>query len=463
MKIALVNPPGKKLSVRSYYCGSTSKSNYLFQPLDLLILSGILYQKHEITVIDCIAEGLSVKETVKKIMGEKAEVAVCVVSILTWESDLEFLRTLKKQMPSLIIIANGDVFFEEPERILKENKCIDAVIFDFISDDIIHYLNKDENNICNMLYRKGDEIVLKKNKNKAMGAVFSIPTPRHELFLNKNYRFPFARQRSFTTTLTNFGCSFQCSFCIANKLDFKYRQAEEVLKELRYILELGIKEIFFEDMSFGLPKKNTIDLCEMILKNDLEFGWTCFSRVDLVDDELLLLMKKAGCHTIMFGVESANEKILSTYHKGYTISQVIKTFKMCRKLGIKTVATFILGLPEETRESCLETIRLSKEIDCDYASFNVAVPRPGTELRSIAIKEGLIKSEAINFDHSGKTVSMPSKYLSGKEIMALKKKAVREFYFRPSYILKQLSKPKSFRELVEHGREFIGLLANNIL
>lgn len=462
MNIVLLNPPGDRYYVRNYYCGSTSKSNYLFQPLDLLILSGRLSQEYEIIVIDCIAEKLNTDDAIKRIIAYKTDVLVCLVSMVSWKSDSDFLFQIRKQMPNLKVIVNGDVFFEEPERKLEENKTIDAVIFDFISSDAINYLNDNEESISNMLYRKGDKFILKKKANKRADKIFSIPIPRHELFINKNYKFPFAKHYPFTAVLTNFGCTFQCSFCIANNLGFRYRIAKEIIEELRYISKLGIKEIFFEDMSFGLPRDNAIDLCNMIITERLKFGWTCFSRVDVVDRKFLLLMKEAGCHTIIFGVESASEEILRAYHKGYTTNQVRDTFKMCREIGIKTVATFILGLPEETKASCLETIRFAKEIDCDYASFNIAVPRPGTELRKIAIKESLITKEQIDFDHSGKTVSMSSKYLSKEELTALKKKAIIEFYLRPSYILGKLTTIQSYTELREHIRMFLGLLVNNI-
>ena len=463
MNVVLLNPPGDRLYVRSYYCGSTSKANYLFQPLDLLILSGHLYQEHKIAVIDSIAQGLSQDETIKRIIAYEAEAVVCIVSIASWRSDLDFLHRLRKQMPNVKIIANGDVFFEEPESKLKENDCIDAVIFDFISRDAANYLGNKEENISHMLYKKGNTLIFKKTADENADKVFSIPIPRHELFLNKNYRFPFAKQYPFTTVLTNFGCIFQCSFCIANKLEFRYRKAGEVLDELRYISKLGIKEIFFEDMSFGLPRENTLDLCKRILAENLRFSWTCFSRIDIVDYELLQLMKKSGCHTIIFGVESASEEILRIHHKGYAKIQVIDTFKMCKKLDIKTVATFILGLPQETKETCLQTIRFAKEIDCDYASFNIAVPRPGTELRKTAIREGLIQQEEIEFDHSGGRVPALSYSLSKEDLINLKKKAIREFYLRPSYILKKLLAIKSFTELREHIRESIGLLAANFI
>lgn len=463
MKIVLLNPPGDKLYVRSYYCGATSKSSYIFQPIDLLMLSGTLQKEHEIIILDCIVEKIGQKEAISNIIASQADAVICVVSAVSWKSDLEFLHKLKSQIPLIKIIANGDVLFDDPEQILKENSCIDAIIFDFISSDILHYLNDSDAGICNMVYKKGDRVITKRDVSGGKtDSIFTIPIPRHELFLSRNYRFPFARSYPFATVLMSFGCPFKCSFCIANVLGFKYRKAEDVIEELSYIAKLGIKELFFEDMSFGIPKDNALDLCGMIVKKNMKFSWTCFSRVDLIDRQILSAMKDAGCHTIMFGVESADEKILRAHNKGYVISKVSDAFNLCRELDMKTVATFILGLPGETKESCLKTISFAKDLGCDYASFNIAVPRHGTQLRRIAIEAGLIRSDHADFDHSGQTVSMPSKHLSKNDLMVLRKKAIREFYLRPSYILKRIRSIGSFTELKEHTLNFCGLLIDAI-
>lgn len=463
MKVLLLNPPGDKIYVRSYYCGSTSKANYLFQPLDLLVLSGLIAKEHEVKVMDCMVERYKENEALKKVIAEKADAIVCIVSIVSWSGDLKFLRAIKESQPQVKVIANGDVFFENPRDLLRDNTCIDAAIFDFISSDILHYLKGEEEKISNMVFRKGGEIISRREKPEGEGRVFSIPLPRHELFLNKRYRFPFVRRYPFTALITNFGCPFSCSFCIANKLFFKYRRPKEVLEELSYIASLGIKEVFFEDMSFGIPKENALELCRKMIERGMDFSWTCFSRVDLLDRKMLWLMKRAGCHTIIFGVESANEKILKDYSKDYTLKKVMDTFRTCRELKIKTVATFILGLPEETLDSCLRTIKFAKEIDCDYASFNIAVPRPGTPLRDKAIGEGLIRPGEMDFDHSGGTIRSASFHISDKRLLRLKRRANLEFYLRPNYIYRRITEVNSFTEFKEHLREFWGLVANNII
>ena len=169
-------------------------------------------------------------------------------------------------------------------------------------------------------------------------------------------------------------------------------------------------------------------------------------------------MKHAGCHTIMFGVESASEKIRDAYRKDIGREAIINGFRMCREAGIKTVATFILGLPEDDEQSCIDTINFAKTIGCDYASFNVAVPRPGTGLRKNALEDRTIERDDVVFDHSGKTVFSLSKNIPQEKLAALRRRAVKEFYFRPSYIINQLLRIRSFTELAEHFRQFLSLL-----
>ena len=191
------------------------------------------------------------------------------------------------------------------------------------------------------------------------------------------------------------------------------------------------------------------------------FSWSCFGRVDLVDEEQLRLMKQAGCHTIMFGVESASEDILKKYKKGYTRDDIVKAFTAARKIGIKTLATFIIGLPEETKEMIEDTIRFSRKLNPDYVSFNFAVPRLGTELRDKMIKEDLVESDNVVMDQSGKTILAGTKTLSKKEMMKLKRKAICGFYFRPSYIAKRALGLRSLTELKSNFRGMIGIFRNN--
>jgi radical SAM superfamily enzyme YgiQ (UPF0313 family) len=309
-----------------------------------------------------------------------------------------------------------------------------------------------------MLVREGGNILQAEITRDARQ--FSVPLPLHRLFTGYDYRHPFVRSGKFATVLTDYGCPYPCSFCVMGTLGFKVRPVGEVMDELRLVSSLGITEVLFHTQTFGAQAAAARQLCLEMARAQLRIGWTCFSRVDVVDGELLGLMKKAGCHTIIFGVESGSDAILKKYRKGYTREQIISAVDLCYKAGIETVGTFIVGLPEETHETMEATLRLLKTIKLDYASFNVAVPRIGTALREEAVAAGMVDGNFDVMDQSGSEVAMPSKSLTRAEIAAYRRKAVACFYFNAGYILRRLMKLRSPRDLAGKLRQAAALAVN---
>lgn len=455
MRILLLNPPGTKIYIRDYYCSKVSKTNYIYEPPDLLILSGILAEKHKVAAIDAIAEKLSEEQCIARILQFRPDAIVFLSGAVSFSEDFPFMEKVK-QLTNAKLIGSADIFMEDGEKIMERYRFIDALLLDFTTNDILAYL--EGKNVQNMIYRAGNKIIKTKTE-RARLANFTIPIPKHELFPLNKYRFPFAYGK-FATVLTDYGCPFRCKFCIMSGLGFKFRSVENVMAELNHIKELGINEIYFDDQTFGVNRQRTIALCNSMISENLQMKWSCFSRVDLMDEEILTLMRNAGCHTIMFGVESANEEILKKYEKGFTIEQVQKTFALCRKLGIKTLATFMLGFPEETEGSILNTIEFSKRLNPDYAAFNVPIPRAGTGLRKEEISSNLIADELLPLDQTGSFVEISTKQLSAERLASLRKRAVREFYLRPGYIAGRILSIRSFAELKNNISDAIALLQN---
>jgi anaerobic magnesium-protoporphyrin IX monomethyl ester cyclase len=349
-----------------------------------------------------------------------------------------------------VLIGTGDIFLERGEELLAKNPFIDVALLDFSSDDLLKYLEGSERQ--NMVVREGGEAHALPIKRGAYEK-FSLPIPRHDLFLHKAYRLPFL-DRPFATVLTDFGCPFKCTFCVMSTLGYRYRDVENILEELSFIRSLDVSNIFFIDQTFRARRTDNLELCRAMVSGGFKFNWICYSRVDVVDEEVLLKMKEAGCHTIMFGVESGSPQILSAYRKGYTLERIRETFALCKKLGIRTVGTFIIGLPEDTEQSCRETIDLACSLDCDYASFNFAVPRSGTGLRSDAVQRGLINADIAMMDQSGSFIAMPTLTLSTERLKQLRRLAICRYYLRPGYLwkrLRRLSSPQELREMVYAG------------
>lgn len=458
-KILLLNPPGKYLYVRDYFCSKISKADYINAPIDLVMLSGVLNTgEFELKVIDAIAEKISTENCLQKISDFNPNAIIILVGSASLAEDKEFLKKLKEKTPAEIF-AIGDFLLTESKNFLEEFSFIKGVILNFISDGIYRQLKGEKEKIKDMAVREGDNIIF---YLKSAPKKFSINIPLQEQFIKKPYRMPFVRQYPFATMLMSYACPYRCTFCVMNTLPYAERDMNNIFAELDYLKSLGVKEILFLDQTIGLNRGRHVKFLKRMIDKNYSFGWFGFTRVDVVDEEILRMMKKSGCHTLWFGVETSSDETLRLYGKGYTKKQVLEAFKIVKKVGIKTLATFLIGLPEETRETIEDTIKFSKKLNPDYASFSFAVPRFGTELRNKAVKSGLISEEEITMDQSGRQITMGTMSLSKKEMQKLKRKAVLGFYLRPSYILKRLWSLKSFTELKMNWRNFLSLIKNEI-
>ncbi len=461
MRILLLNPPGKQLYTRDYYCSKTSKANYRYHPVDLLMLSGILDADHQLRVMDAVAEDLSPEAALGQIISFQPEIVVCLTGAVSWEEDRGFM-SLAKEKTGALILASGDILLENGEKVLDDFPVLDVIILDFTSPDILEWLRGNrEQDYPSLLYRD-ESGQLRGHEERVSNGGFTIPVPRHDLFPFKKYRYPFVKREPFATVLTDYGCPFKCSFCVMPHLGYKTRPVENVMAELRLIKQLGIKEIYFNDQTFGVNKQRGKALAQAMIDEDFRFGWVCFSRVDLVDQEYLKIMKKAGCHSLIFGVESGNDATLKRYNKGFSAKQVEETFALCRRLGFDIIATFVLGLPGETEEDLLRTIKFSKKIKCDYASFNVVVPRMGTQVRREAVAAGLVDPNEMRMDQTGSFAVMGTKELTSARLLEVRERAVKSFYLRPSYLVRRLLKIRSWFDLKNQLGEGWALLQKNL-
>jgi radical SAM superfamily enzyme YgiQ (UPF0313 family) len=378
------------------------------------------------------------------------DVIVFITGSVSWKIDFEFVKKIK-QHKKVITIASGDVLLDNGKEILKNNNFLDAILLDFTTNDILKYLKKDIPK--NMIYRKNNDIVEGEIERDSLE--FEIPIPRHNLFPIKKYRYPFVKKEPFATVLTDYGCPFKCSFCIIGSLGFKLRKVENVIDELKFLNSLRINEIYFADQTFAANKERTIRLLNEMKK--FKIGWVCFSRVDILNYEILLKMKEAGCHTIMFGIESFNEDVLKKHGKKISKEKTFSIFKLCKEIGIRTVGIFIIALPGEDKKSVKLTIDNVLNLNCDFTSFNLVIPRVKTRLRDEAIKKNWTSSNIFEMDQSGSFSVMKTDNLSKDDILRLHRIAYKKFYFRFSYILNRVLKIRSISELKIQLREGIAL------
>ena len=389
---------------------------------------------------------MSPEKCYQEILKIEPQTIIFLSGAVSWEEDKKFLEKIKEKQKTQLI-GTGDLFLFNSENLLKKHKFLDAIMLDFTTSEIVDFLAGNKEVFKDLVYRKEDRIISNKKSSKKEN-IFSLPLPRLDLFPLNKYRCPVTKFNPFATVIISLNCPYHCRFCTYGNLDFKWREVENIIEELNYIHSLGIKEIRFKDNTFGANRNQVWGLCRKMIENKFNFYWSCSSRIDILDEALLKLMKQSGCHTIQFGVESGSQKILDSYNKGFTLEQVRKTFFLCRKLGIRTMAHFILGLPGESEKTVLETINLAKKLKCDFAAFNIASPRIGSDLRKEAIKNKWLTSSDLSKTDSSLTYPIiKTEELSSEKLWELRNKAIREFYFRPSYIMRKILHLNNLNEL----------------
>lgn len=458
MRVLLLNPPGRDLYIRDYFCSKTTKSNYLFHPIDLVVLSGVFAAKHKTAVFDFIATRTGPVAALQQIKTFAPDVVVSLVGAVSWEEDRVFLRDVKTATGARIL-AIGDVLHDGGESVFNDEPWLDACFQSFANGDALALAEARIEDCVNITFREGSQ-VFRRNGGRQRG-IYNIPIPRHDLFPTKGYSFSFARRSPFATVLTDYGCPWPCTFCVIGTLGFATREVASVMEEFEFLRSLGIRDLFVMDQTFGIVKDRALELCEQMDRRNFKFGWTTYARPDLVDDSLLKAMKRAGCHTIMMGVESPEDDVLRHYKKGYVSDAVRDAFFRARASGLRTVGTFIIGLPGETEETIQKTVDYAIELRMDFASFNVAVPRFGTAFRGEAIDRGFADPTQRVMDQGGATATMPTATLSRDRMLQLKQHAIRRFYLRPSYLARRLASVRTFHELQSQVREGVALLRRN--
>ena len=268
----------------------------------------------------------------------------------------------------------------------------------------------------------------------------------------KKYTSLLSKGNIVTTIFTSRGCPYKCTFCDRPHLGkmFRARSPENVVQELEECVKMGIDNFLFYDDTFSVNKKRVIDICKEIIKRKLNIDWDIRTRVDNVNEEMLRLMKKAGCNGIHYGIETGSEKILKVLDKGITIEQANRIFELTRKYRIPTLAYFMIGNPTETIDDINTTFKVMKMLKPDYVHLTILTPFPGTKIYFDGLKSGIIKKDYWReFAKNPSPDFVPPHWdeiFNKNELKDLLIKGYKGFYMRPSYVFKKILDLKSFNE-----------------
>jgi len=451
--VLFLNPPcpsGVRL-IRTFDCNIESKGHYIYQPYDFVLMSGNFSQEVEIDFWDCVINEINETEVLVRLAQNSYGTIFICIGENYFQSDLGLCKKIKTRFPLIKIVAFGAPFIEKSRREQSEG------IVDFILDNPLEFIYDSELGITDEKGLLNSDEQLKAVDRKSPKSS-TIRMPRHELFLDKKYRWPFIKEKVYTSVFINWGCPYSCSYCVLRKFPYWVRSAEEVISELRYVKSLGVKEIYFADRSFGLPTLVVKKVLEEMVNSKMNLKWSCYFHPNQFDRELVDLMARSGCHTIVVGVESNDLVSLKKYGRHVNGTKLEELVAFCHENKIKVCGDFIIGLSGETYEENLNKVQYAKKLKLDFASFNIASPLPGSVIRERAGESG---ADFEGFDSLGRDGALGNGLLTGSDLKKIRLYSVKAFYLRPIYLLKRLLNVSSFNELVANFREFIFLVVKS--
>jgi len=451
LKVLLVNPPAK-YTILGNNPAIIDEGRGLNPPIGLLYAAAGV-RGHDLSVLD--AQDMDYVE----LRSRLAAAAPAVVGITTMTFTLvdvaETVRAAREVCPGCRVVLGGIHTHLYPRESL-DLPGVDYLLvgegersFPLLLDAIA--LGREPREIPGVAYRKDGEIRF--TPPALIDDLDSLPFPARELLPVGRYSSVVARRNPVSIMVTSRGCPFQCIFCNRPHLGKRWRarSSENVVAELRECKALGIGEVLFYDDTFNIDRKRVVAICNAILKEKLDIAWDIRARVDLVDEEMLRTLREAGCQRIHFGVEASSDESLRTLRKGYTIEQVKIAFELSRRVGIETLAYFMIGIPGEGRREAERTIEFAARLGADYAHITILTPFPGTELYRMALERGLYREDYwLEFARRPSPDFRPrywDEQLSGEELEELVREAYRRFYLRPGYALKRLLRTRSVGEL----------------
>ncbi|MBS3132497.1 cobalamin-dependent protein [Candidatus Woesearchaeota archaeon] len=473
MDILFVYPP---ISVNERYASNVGNVGGNLSPLGIALLAAFLREKgFSVGIIDAVAEDYSVGELVERISEIKPKTVGFSSLTSNFHRAVAAAREVKKALPDTLTVIGGQHATILPEEVLKENPCFDVLVKgegELTAEELLNEYKKTGWNINKFLsncegikglcFRKGKEIILN-NIREPVSDVDELPFPARDLLPMDKY-IPLPNQykrKPVVNMIVTRGCAFSCSFCSASAVFgriIRMRSPEKSVSEIKHVVEkYGAKEISFWDDTMTVNKKWMHRFCELIIENKLDITWSCYSRVNTVDYELLKHMKDAGCWNVFFGYESGTQELLNNIAKGITIEQIENANKLCKQVGIEIRASFMLALPGETPELAQKTIDFAKRLNPDYAQFSPTTPYPGTKLWNDAEKYGKLTKNFSEY-HGWSAVFVPFGYKDRKEVEEMKRRAVRQFYIRPNYILGRIMKINSLEDIKRYVKGVIFLL-----
>ncbi|MFH0870491.1 MAG: radical SAM protein [archaeon] len=431
------------------------------QPLGVLYLASYLESKGiSADVVDYNVEKM--KKVGKRIDYRQYDFIGYSLNCANIENTLSSIAQMKKKYPRIPIVLGGPHARVIPKE-LMEAAPIDCLIPYEAEEIFFDYLMaKNKMSVKGLWLRQGKGH--DKGRGKGKRVIFTgvaepvsnldmLPFPSFQKLPYKKYTVVVKKKKPVCAIITSRGCPNMCIFC-HHSLGFKYRERspENVLAEIKRLKnELGIREVWIADDNFTFNPKRIERLCDLLIKDKVNVSIALANgvRPTNLTESLLRKLKQAGCWFLTVAPESGNDESLIKIRKGFRLEDVERVVKLCKKLGIRTMANYIIGFPWEGEAELDKTVLFAKKLDTDMINVQRLYPYPGTPIWDLIMhKEYALKDEKTYL--KDKRLRHPS--LTEKQIQSFIKKTNHAFY-TPKKILSiaGMLRPADFFRLIRYA------------
>jgi radical SAM superfamily enzyme YgiQ (UPF0313 family) len=367
---------------------------------------------------------------------------------------------LRKLFPNNLIIAGGAHATFMAEEVLN-SKFVDIVVhgegeltlFEIIS-------GKSLNEINGISYIKEGQII-KNPERERIKDLDILPIPEYKQLKMNKYKPILGSYRKLPAAniITSRGCPGKCNFCCKTfGQKVSYKSVDKIIEEIKFLKSnYKIKHINIYDDTFTLKKQRVIDFCERLITENLDLEWTCFARIDTMDEQILKKMKKAGCYQIMYGVENFNQEILDNLAKGIKVEKIEEVISATRKAGIVTRVSVMVGNTIDTWDTYKNNIKALKKLKPDILVSSIFTPIPGSKLYEWAKQNNrLLTTDWSKF--AGNNSVMKLDYLSQEDVIKQYRKIYSDYYYNLPYFIRRIKRINSFTEFINTVKAFFYVL-----
>jgi len=454
--VLLINPPWITRDDDNIWHGIKGA----MPPLSLLSMGAVLEEAgFEVSILDVHVYQLTEARVASEIQRRKPQVVGITVMTSTAISSHRIAQIVKSVDPKIRVILGGVHVDALPEDTLR-NQAVDYAVRgdgEYTTLEICE--GRDPEEIQGLSFRQDGRVVHNPPRPLVMD-LGQLPMYAYHLAPMHKY-FPAVgayRKLPAINMLMTRGCPGKCIFCNSAETTLRTRPAAKVVDEIIHLRDTyGIREIQFYDDTFTVMKKNVLEFCRLMDEKKVGVTFSCFARTDCFNEEMARALKKAGCHQVMFGVESGSQKILKILRKDINLEKTKQAVQLAKKVNIEVRASFIFGTPGETEETIEETLAYAIDLDPDIAIFNITTPYPGTQLYAWAQEKGsLLTQDWWDYELGSSIVDLPT--LSCQAIKQMYDKAFKAFYNRPLMYGRRLKRIRSLRLLRDTVEAFLYII-----